>query len=255
MARGLLETRTPDREQLGSLRALVVGGAVSTPQLAQQVETRLGATFVGSYGLTETSPVLTLATLLPEMDHWSAEQRLVQQSSAGRPTPAARLRVVDSSGAPVAQDGTSVGEVQVAGDLVMQGYWRLPDETAAVYRDGWLHTGDLATIDRWGYLRIVDRIKALINCGGEMVAPAEVQQVLMLHPAVREAAVIGVPHPRWGQVPEARVVLEPGHSVTDLALRRHCAAHLSTYKVPRKIRFLSRLPHTATGKLARSRIR
>jgi fatty-acyl-CoA synthase len=255
MARGLVESRGPSRADLSSLRRIVVGGAASTPELAAAVEDRLGATFVGSYGLTETSPVLTLATLLPEMATWSRERRLRQQAAAGRATPSARLRLVAQDGSPVPADGVSVGEVQVTGDLVMAGYWRRPAETEAACPDGWLRTGDLATLDQWGYLRVVARTTELINRGGEKIAPAEVEGVLATHPAVRDAAVVGVPHARLGQVPEALVVLYPGREVDARALRHHCAEHLAPFKVPRSVRLVRRLPHTATGKLARRRLR
>jgi fatty-acyl-CoA synthase len=256
MARALAEARGPTRRELARLRWLVVGGAASTPQLAAAAEERLGATFVGSYGLTETSPVLTLATLLPEMADWPREARLRQQAAAGRPTPAARLRVVDAAGRAVAADGAAVGEVQAAGPLVMAGYWQRPAETAGAFTpDGWLRTGDLATVDAWGYLRIVARQKELIDCGGDKVAPPEIERALAAHPAVREAAVVPVPHPRWGQAPAALVVLRPGAAADAAALRRHCARHLATFKVPRAIYLVARLPHTATGKLARGRLR
>jgi fatty-acyl-CoA synthase len=211
---------------------------------------------VGSYGLTETSPVLTLATLLPEMAAWPHDARLRQQAAAGRPTPAARLRVVDAAGRAVAIDGSAVGEVQAAGPLVMAGYWQRPAETAAAFTpDGWLRTGDLATVDPWGYLRIVARQKELIDCGGDKVAPAEIERILAAHPAVREAAVVPVPHARWGQAPAALVVLRRGAAADAAALRRHCARHLAAFKVPRAIHLVPRLPYTATGKLARGRLR
>jgi fatty-acyl-CoA synthase len=254
MARSLVETRGPGRAALARLRCLVVGGAAATPELAAAVEDRLGTTFVGSYGLTEASPVLTLATLLPEMADWPRDARLRQQASAGRPTPAARLRLVDDAGHDVPPDGATAGEVLAAGDLVMAGYWRRPEETAAAVRAGWLHTGDLATVDPWGYLRIVGRRKELIDCGGDKVAPQEIERVLAAHPAVREAAVVGVPHARWGQVPVAFVVLRRGADADETALRRHCARYLAAFKVPRAIRIVGRLPHTATGKIARARL-
>jgi fatty-acyl-CoA synthase len=253
MARALLE-RQARAPAIPSLRWLVVGGAASTPELAVAAECRLGGTFVGSYGLTETSPVLTLATLLPEMAGWPTERRLAQQAAAGLPTRAACLRVMDGTKQKVAHDGGTVGEVQASGDLVMAGYWRRPAETGTVLVDGWLHTGDLATVDPWGYLRIVGRAKELIDCGGEKFAPAEIERVLAAHPAVREAAAVGVSHRRWGQVPEALVVLRPGADVDADSLRRHCARHLAPFKVPRAVRVVGRLPHTPTGKLARARL-
>jgi fatty-acyl-CoA synthase len=256
MARALVEARGPTRDELSRLRWLVVGGAASTPELALAAEERLGATFVGSYGLTETSPVLTLATLLPEMADWPRGERLRQQAAAGRPTPAARLRLVDAVGRMVPADGATVGEVQATGPLVMAGYWQRPAETAAAFTaDGWLRTGDLATADAWGYLRIVARQKELIDCGGDKVAPAEIERVLAAHPAVREAAVVGMPHARWGQAPAALVVPRAGATLDAAALRRHCARYLAAFKVPRVIHVVPRLPHTATGKLARGRLR
>jgi len=256
MARALTDARGPTRRDLARLRWLVVGGAAATPELAAAAEERLGATFVGSYGLTETSPVLTLATLRPEMAAWPRAARLRQQAAAGLPTAAARLRIVDDAGRGVPADGVTAGEVQAAGALVMAGYWRRPAETAAAFTaDGWLRTGDLATVDAWGYLRIVGRQKELIDCGGDKVAPAEIERVLAAHPAVREAAVVAVPHARWGQAPAALVVPRPGAAVDAAALRRHCARHLAAFKVPRAIHLVARLPHTATGKLARGRLR
>src|SRR5262249_6007643 len=136
----------------------------------------------------------------------------------------------------------------------MTGYWRRPTETAALLVDGWLRTGDLATVDPWGYLRIVGRAKELIDCGGEKFASAEIERVLAAHPAVREAEAVGVPHSHWGQAPEALVVLRPGADVDTENLRRHCARHLAPFKVPRAVRIVTRLPHTPTGKLARARL-
>src|SRR5262249_5581869 len=131
---------------------------------------------------------------------------------------------------------------------------RRPADTAAGLVDGWLQTGDLATVDPWGYLRIVGRAKELIDCGGEKVAPAEIERVLAAHPAVREAEVYGVSHRRCDQVPEALVVLRPGADVDADSLRRHCACHLAPFKVPRAVRVVARLPHTPTGELARARL-
>jgi acyl-CoA synthetase (AMP-forming)/AMP-acid ligase II len=148
-----------------------------------------------------------------------------------------------------------VGEIQVRGETVTPGYWRLPAETAAAFQDGWLRTGDLAVQDAEGYLTIVDRLKDLILSGGENVYSTEVEHVLYQHPAVLEAAVFGVPHEVWGEAVTAAVVLRPGEAVTAGALVAFCREHLAGYKVPKAISFLEELPKTGSGKIQKARLR
>ncbi|HUS16927.1 MAG TPA: 2-succinylbenzoate-CoA ligase, partial [Chloroflexia bacterium] len=172
--------------------------------------------------------------------------------SAGRPLLPTRIRIAGSHGdvAPGA-----VGEILVQGPTVTPGYLNRPDATTAAIRDGWLHTGDLGYLDADGYLTVVDRRDDLIISGGENIYPAEVEAVLLAHPAVAEAAVVGVPDPHWGQRVRAIVALRPGAVATAEEMRDFCRARLARYKVPAEIAFASSLPRNAAGKLVRRALR
>jgi acyl-CoA synthetase (AMP-forming)/AMP-acid ligase II len=148
-----------------------------------------------------------------------------------------------------------LGEVELKGPKVFKGYWRDPDATAAAIRDGWFHTGDIGRIDEDGYLFIEDRKKDLIVSGGENIASPEVERVLYEHPAVVEAAVIGVPDPRWGEVPKAFVVLRAGEEATAEDLLGHCRGRLARFKVPKEVEFIDELPRNPSGKVLKRELR
>jgi long-chain acyl-CoA synthetase len=147
------------------------------------------------------------------------------------------------------------GELVIRGPQVMRGYWKQPEETARVLRDGWLHTGDLAVMDEDGYFKIVGRTKDMINCAGFKVYPDEVDQLLMAHPAILETATIGVPHPTRGETVKSFVVLNAGAKLSAEALQAYCREHLASYKVPREIEFLDELPKSAVLKILRRELR
>ena len=196
------------------------------------------------YGLTEASPVTHCNPIHGER----------RNGTIGLPFPSTDARVIDpQTGVPVGVG--EVGELEVRGPQVMAGYWQRPDETAAVLRDGWLRTGDIATVDADGYFTIVDRAKDLIIVGGINVYPREVEEVLMSHPAVEDAAVIGVPEERRGEVPFAFVVLAAGASATEAELLDHCRTNLARYKIPSGIEFRPELPKTMIGKVLRKDLR
>jgi len=152
-------------------------------------------------------------------------------------------------------DGRTVGEIVARGDRITPGYWQLPDATAEAFRDGWFHTGDLATVDGEGYFNIVDRKKDVILTGGELVYSTEVENALYDHPAVFEAAVIGVPDPRLGERIEAFVVLKPGRSCGAGELVSLCRDHLARYKCPRSVELIDALPKTGSGKISKRTLR
>jgi len=158
----------------------------------------------------------------------------------------------DEAGEPVAV-GTP-GEITIQGDHVMQGYWRQPDTTALALRDGWLHTGDLGRLDEEGYLAVVGRTKEVIRSGGNSILPVEVEHVLLAHPAVAEAAVIGVPDREWGENVKAIVVLRPGAAATTEELIAHCRTHLATFKQPRVVEFAKALPRSHYGKILKRQL-
>ncbi|MFD3380321.1 MULTISPECIES: o-succinylbenzoate--CoA ligase [unclassified Streptomyces] len=228
---------------LSSLRMLSCGGSpVPTPLIAAYQER--GLTFLQGYGMTEASPgVLFL----------DAEHAVSKAGSAGVPHFFSDVRVVRPDLAP-AEIGET-GEVVVRGPHVMPGYWGLPDETAAVFHDGWFRSGDAARIDEDGYVTIVDRIKDMIISGGENIYPAEIEDQLLAHPDIVECAVIGVPDEKWGEVPRAVVVpredveLDPDEVLASLAGR------LAKYKIPKSVVLADELPRTASGKLLKSRVR
>jgi len=175
-------------------------------------------------------------------------------ASAGQPILGVDLRIVDDAGAVLA-DG-QVGEIQMRSAAIMQGYWRKPRETAAALVDGWMKTGDVGYVDPDGYLFIVDRKKDMIISGGENIYSREVEETLMRHPAVREAAVIGVPDEKWGESVKAFVVRQPGAHVDEADLVQHCRDHIASYKKPRSVEFLDALPRMAsTSKVDKKALR
>jgi long-chain acyl-CoA synthetase len=176
---------------------------------------------------------------------------LSKNGSIGIPVPDTQVKIIDPQTGREITEPDLVGELVVKGPQVMQGYWNRPDETALVLKDGWLHTGDLVKRDEDGYLYIADRLKDMIIMGGEKIYPREIEDLLYSHPAIREAAVIGVPHPLRGEVPEAYVALKSGANSSEKELRQFCAKHLAKFKVPSKINIVDELPRSSVGKVLR----
>lgn len=243
-----------DRFDVSSLKTVMIGGAACAPALLKQAEAKLRCRVNAGYGLSETSPVLTVGFLKPHLEV-SEEQRLFLQSAAGYAIPGAEVRVVDGHGKDVPHDGQSVGEVVVRGDMVMEGYWKQPEATALAVRDGWFHTGDMATWNEQRYIQIVDRKKDIIVTGGENVSSIEVEKTILGHPKVYECAVIPIPDDRWGETILALVVCKPGQSVDVSELEEHCRKSLAGFKVPRKFEFRSELPKGGTGKILKRELR
>jgi O-succinylbenzoic acid--CoA ligase len=232
-----------DRPYPPTLRCLLLGGGPVPLPLLERCAA-IGAPVVQTYGLTETtSQAVTLAPA----------DALTHLGSAGQPLLPTELRI-EREGQPV--EAGDVGEIVVRGPTVTPGYWGRPDATAAAIRDGWLHTGDLGTLDDEGYLYVLDRRDDLIISGGENVYPAEVEAVLLAYPGVAEAGVIGAPDPQWGQVAVGVVVPQPGITLDPAALIAFCAARLARYKVPARIDLATEpLPRNAAGKLLRRELR
>ncbi|WP_406471638.1 o-succinylbenzoate--CoA ligase [Streptomyces sp. NBC_01615] len=228
---------------LSSLRILTCGGSpVPTPLIAAYQER--GLTFLQGYGMTEAAP----GTLFLDAEH--AESKA---GSAGVPHFFSDVRVVRPDFTPA--DVGETGEVVVRGPHVMPGYWGLPDETAAVFTDGWFRSGDAARIDEDGYVFIVDRIKDMIISGGENIYPAEIEDLLLAHPDIVECAVIGVADDKWGEVPRAVVVAREGVDLDPDAVLASLAGRLAKYKIPKSVVIADELPRTASGKLLKARVR
>jgi fatty-acyl-CoA synthase len=239
---------------LASLRTIIIGGAASSPALVKQVEEKLGCTCISGYGLTETSPTLAKSPIKTTTTD-AGEARYARQAMTGYAIPGAELRVVNADGLEVPHNGEAIGEIVARGDMVMEGYWHQPEATRVAMEGGWFHTGDVATVDSDNYLQIVDRKKEIIVSGGENISSLEVEKVLFAHPAVYEAAVIPVPHPKWGEVPKALIVLKPGAKAAEEELLEFCRFRLSHYKCPHSVEFLESLPKTGTGKILKRELR
>jgi fatty-acyl-CoA synthase len=246
----------PERKNydLSSLRRIVIGGSASTPSLIREVEEKLGCNCFSGYGLTETCPVLSLAQMKAELN-WKGEQRYFGQAMTGYAIPGVEMRIVDAREQDLPQNGIDFGELIVRGDGVMKGYWNQPEASAEVFRGGWFHTGDMATLNEDGYALIVDRKKDMILSGGENISSLEVERVILAHPAVLEAAVIPVSDQKWGEVPRALVVLRAGASVSDSELIDFCRSQLAHYKCPHTVVFVESLPKTGTGKVLKKDLR
>jgi acyl-CoA synthetase (AMP-forming)/AMP-acid ligase II len=222
---------------------IVVAGAPPPTRTIERVETELGWEFIQIYGLTETTPLLTINRGRDEWDALSPGDRAVKLSRAGSPTIGIRLDV----------DGQ--GEVLARGNHVLEGYWEQPEATADAIVDGWFHTGDGGSLDDEGYLTISDRKKDVIISGGENVSSIEVEDAIFSHPDVAEVCVIGVPHEKWGETVIALVVRAPGSEVTEQEIRDHCRSKLAGFKVPTSVEFREELARTATGKLQKFKLR
>ncbi|WP_182348937.1 class I adenylate-forming enzyme family protein [Tomitella gaofuii] len=232
---------------LSSLREVQYGSAPIDSSLLERALRVLCSRFRQIYGSTELQGFLT--TLRPE-DHVPASGRI---SSAGRPSPGWDVRVVDPLG--TALPPGCNGELQARGECLIDGYWRSPEETAAAFTaDGWYRTGDLASIDADDFVHIVGRVKDMIVSGGENIYPAEIERVLLAHPAVAEAAVVGAPHPRWGETPVAFFV-PAGTAPSTADLTRHCRERLAGFKCPRTFVPVGALPRNTLGKVVKSALR
>jgi long-chain acyl-CoA synthetase len=235
-----------------SLQTFLYASAPMPVETLKAAIRRFGPIFVQVYTLSE-SPVIT--TILHKGDHvLEGPEPLVRRlASCGREALDVEVRVVAESGKDV--ESGQVGEIIVRTACNMKEYWNLPEATARTLRDGWVYTGDLATVDDAGYLYIVDRKHDMIISGGFNIYPREVEEVLYLHPAVQEAAVIGVPDETWGESVKAIVSLKPGASATAEELIGLCLQHLARYKRPKSIEFVAALPKTPVGKILRRELR
>jgi fatty-acyl-CoA synthase len=254
MVTALVHSPERPKYDLSSLSTIIIGGAASSPTLVREAEDKLGCTCISGYGLTETCPTLAKSAMKLGLG-WEGEQHNAGQAMTGFAIPGVELRVLGADGKEVPHNGIAMGEIVVRGDVVMSGYWRQPEATAAAMKDGWFHTGDVATVDAHNYLQIVDRKKEIIVSGGENISSLEVEKVLSAHPAVYESAVIPVPDAKWGEVPKAIVVLKPGAKAEEEELLEYCRARLSHYKCPRSVEFLESLPRTGTGKVLKRELR
>jgi acyl-CoA synthetase (AMP-forming)/AMP-acid ligase II len=238
---------------------VIVGGA-ALPRALAKAAMQHGIDITTGYGMSETCPVLTLAHLNREHEAWDADRQIELRIKAGRPIPLVDIRVVDPDMKDVPHDGATPGEVVARAPWLTQGYLRDPANSEKLWLGGWLHTGDIGVISTDGYLKITDRLKDVIKTGGEWVSSLDIEDLILKHPGIREAAVIGIPDPKWTERPLAVVVAKEGCSVSDCEIKADLQEHacnglISRYAVPDQIVFVSELPRTSVGKLDKKLLR
>ncbi|MFK0087316.1 long-chain fatty acid--CoA ligase [Pseudomonas sp. NPDC090755] len=239
------------RYDLSSLARMAYGAAPSAGDMIEEVRAKLPWVELShSYGLTEACPIVSTN---PPENHSAEAVASGLSKSVGRSCVGVSVKIVDEEGVQVARG--VVGEIVVQGANIMQGYWNKPEETAKALRDGWLHTGDGGYLDEQGYLFVVDRIKDMIVSGGENVYSAEVENVILRHPAVAMCAVIGVPHAQWGEAVHAVVVPKPGCEVSEEQVRAHCREFIAGYKCPKSVSLREALPLSGAGKILKRELR
>ena len=241
----LLQQKNKERFSLKTLKICVCGSAPMPVDVMRQFEQDFGARIMEGYGLSEASPIT----------HMTPAEGMRKVGSIGLPLPDTEARIVDMELGSVPLPPGKVGELVVRGPQVMSGYWNKPDETAGALRNGWLYTGDIASMDDDGFFYIVDRKKDMAIVGGYNVSPREIDEVLYAHPKVREAVSVGVPHHSRGEVIKAYVVLKEGEQCDRSEIIRWCRERLANYKVPRVVEFRDELPKTMVGKILRRVLR
>jgi fatty-acyl-CoA synthase len=231
------------------VRVLTAGAPPAAATIAR-IEGELGWDLTHVYGLTETAPFISVCEVRPEHQDLSPADRAIIKARQGvELITSGELRVVDENDQEVPNDGVTAGEIIVRGNVVMKGYFEDPEATAAAFRGGFFHTGDAAVVHPDGFVEVRDRIKDVIISGGENISSVEVEGLLLQHPAVQEAAVVGVPHEKWGEAPVAFLILRSGASATPEELRQFVRDRLAHFKCPHAFHFVNELPKTATGKV------
>jgi len=249
----LLESN-PQKYKLPPGVRMLVGGA-AMPEALIRTYAKHGASVTQGWGMTEMSPLGTVSYLKPELQGATEDEKFKRYASAGVPVPLVDLRIIGNDGDEQPWDGQSVGEIQVRGPFITGSYHEVAPEPEKFTADGWLRTGDVAAIDAHGYVRIADRTKDLIKSGGEWISSVDMENSLMGHAAVQEAAVIAVADAKWGERPLACVVLRPDRKASADELRTHLAGAFAKWQLPERFEFLEAIPRTSTGKFWKVKLR
>ena len=251
---GILQVLEEDGGDLGPLERIICGGSAAPVSMIRTFEQRYGVQFIHAYGMTEASPVTHFSRLKSSLQSLPAETRYDYKAKQGRLVPGLEQRLVDEQGNEIPHDGKAMGEVLLRGPWIASEY--LADERSAeTFVDGWYHTGDVATLTPDGYMQIVDRTKDLVKSGGEWISSVELENALMGHPAVAEAAVIAIPDPKWQERPLAVVTLKQGAEVSAEELVASIADRFPRWWLPDGVQFTDELPKTATGKFSKRTLR
>ena len=245
--------KEPGRWKLAEGLRIAVAGSACPEALFRGFD-KFGVKVIQPWGMTETTPIATVCTLKPHMHSWGAEEKYALRSKQGLPSPFIDIRATDGV-AEVAWDGQTPGELELRGPFVADSYYKQPDAGCSWTADGWFRTGDVVTIDADGYVKITDRTKDLIKSGGEWISSIDVENALVAHPDVAEAAVISVWHPKWQERPLGIVVTKPGKTIACVDLHEFLLRTFAKWQLPDDFVFVEELPHTSTGKLLKSELR
>ncbi|MGH3108868.1 MAG: long-chain fatty acid--CoA ligase [Rubrobacter sp.] len=244
----------PERYDLSKLRAMIIGGSAAPKGVIKDYRERHGIEVLHAWGMTEMSPIGTVANLTTEMKKLPEEEQLEYEAKQGNPVPFVEIRARGDEGF-VPWDGETMGELEVRGPWVASSYYEAPEGDDKFTDDGWFRTGDVVTIDRFGFIKITDRSKDLIKSGGEWISSVELENALMAHPAVSQACVIAIPHEKWDERPLAAIVLREGESASEDELHTHLEVDFARFWLPDAYEFVEAIPMTATGKFQKLKLR
>lgn len=246
-----------EREQydLSSLKTIVNGGSALPRAILEGYRRKLGIDIVHAYGMTETSPLVLYNYTKSYLRDLPLEEHISLKLKQGLLVPGLEMRVVNEKGEDVPRDGRTMGELLLRGPWIAGYYYNEPERSRETIVDGWLRTNDIATVDGEGYVQIVDRTKDLIKSGGEWISSVDLENAIMSHPAVAEAAVIAMPHPRWDERPLACVVLKPGASASEEEIIKYLADKVAKWWLPDKVLFIDEIPKTSVGKFDKKVLR
>ena len=245
------ESETHD---LSALRSMVIGGAAAPKGVIKAYKERHGIDVIHAWGMTEMAPIGSVANITPEIKALSEEEQLEYRAKQGYPTPFVEVRARGDEGF-VPWDGETMGELEVRGPSIIKSYFNTEEGDDKFSEGGWFRTGDIVTIDQYGFIKITDRDKDLVKSGGEWISSVELENALMAHPAVAQAAVIAIPHEKWDERPLAAIVLKEGESVTADDLKEHLKGDFANWWLPDAYEFVDEIPQTATGKFLKMKLR
>ncbi|PWA08024.1 fatty-acid--CoA ligase [Pueribacillus theae] len=253
---GLLQEIETGNYDMSSLTRVICGGSAAPKSLIRLYEEKHNIPFLQAYGMTETSPLVTVSRLKSYQQNLPYEERLEYLAKQGLVAPGVEAKIINENGA-VAHDGKEMGELLLRGPWITDHYYKEPEKTAEAIKDGWLHTGDIATIDGEGFIKLVDRTKDLIKSGGEWISSVDLENAIIGHEAVFEAAVIAVPHQRWQERPVAAVVLKEGFKgkVTKDVILEFIAPQFAKWWIPDDVIFIDEIPKTSVGKFLKRELR
>ncbi|CAA9459607.1 MAG: Long-chain-fatty-acid--CoA ligase [uncultured Rubrobacteraceae bacterium] len=244
----------PGKHDLSALHSMVIGGAAAPKGVIKAYKERHGIEVIHAWGMTEMDPIGSVAHVTPEIKALPEEEQLEYKAKQGYPTPFVEVRARGDEGF-VPWDGETMGELEVRGPSIIKSYFNTEEGDDKFSEGGWFRTGDIVTIDKYGFIKITDRDKDLVKSGGEWISSVELENALMAHPAVAQAAVIAIPHEKWDERPLAVIVLKEGESVTADDLREHLESDFAKFWLPDAYEFVEEIPQTATGKFLKMKLR